>query len=248
VRRTVPLLFVAIAASAASAAWAQPEAALPAPHANEAVPDLVGQLPGLLEALIRLPLAAALGAVLAFRPRTSGTPTRKAVVIQTQILLAIVGSIVMLVVGQSLARAFGIVGVASLVRYRAKIQDPKDAGVMLACLGIGLSCGVGLYLIAVFATVFLIGFLWWVESLEPAPVEYFLLTVSAPDPEALRTPLERVLRKHKATFEMRSLSDKQIAYEVALPLEQRTDAISSAIAALNGGETTAVEWEDKKAD
>jgi uncharacterized membrane protein YhiD involved in acid resistance len=80
--------------------------------------------------------------------------------------------------------------VASLVRYRAKISDPKDASVMLACLGIGLSCGVGVYLVAIFATVFLLGFLWWVESLEPKPVQRFLLSIAAPDPEALRKGLE----------------------------------------------------------
>jgi hypothetical protein len=60
-------------------------------------------------------------------------------VIQTQIILAIVGAVVMLVVGSSLARAFGIVGAAGLVRYRAKIEDPKDAGVMLSTLAIGLA-------------------------------------------------------------------------------------------------------------
>lgn len=32
----------------------------------------------------------------------------------------------MLVVGTSLARAFGIVGAAGLVRYRSKIDDPKE--------------------------------------------------------------------------------------------------------------------------
>jgi uncharacterized membrane protein YhiD involved in acid resistance len=210
--------------------------------------DLAGQLPGLYESLIRLPLAALLGGVLAFRPRRSGTPDRKAVVIQTQILLSIVGAIVMVVVGQSLARAFGIVGVASLVRYRAKISDPKDAGVMLACLGIGLACGVGLYLIAVFATAFLIGFLWWVESLEPRPVQHFLLGVSAPDPEALRSGVEWLLRMHRASFDLRSLTEEQISYEVALPLDQHTDKLSSEIAALNGGQATAVEWETKKED
>ena len=224
-------------------------AAVPAEHAQRIEElDFAAQLPGLVEALIRLPLAALLGATLAFRPRSSGTPERKAVVIQTQILLSIVGAIVMLVVGQSLARAFGIVGVASLVRYRAKISDPKDAGVMLACLGIGLSCGVGLYQIAIFATAFLIGFLWWVESLEPEPVEYFLLGVTVPDPDALRPRLERLLGQHRAKFELRSISEEQISYEVALPLDQGTDALSSAIAALNGGETTAVRWEEKKAN
>ena len=93
------------------------------------------------DALYRLPLAAGLASVLALRPRRRGTPQRQAPVIQTQIILAIVGAVVMLVVGSSLARAFGIVGAAGLVRYRAKIDDPKDAGVMLSTLAIGLAVG-----------------------------------------------------------------------------------------------------------
>ena len=86
----------------------------------------------LLEAVVRLPLAAVLCAALAMRPRRAGTPPRRPAVVQTQIILAVVGALVMIVVGASLARAFGVVGIAGLVRYRAKIDDPKDAGVMLA--------------------------------------------------------------------------------------------------------------------
>ena len=62
----------------------------------------------------------------------------------------------MLIVGQSLARAFGIVGAANLIRYRSKIEDPKDAVVMLCTLAVGLATGVGLYALAVFSTVFLV--------------------------------------------------------------------------------------------
>ena len=83
---------------------------------HDPIPDLGSQVKGFVEAAVRLPLAAVLGAGLAFRPRRRGTPPRQPAVIQTQILLAVVGSTVMLIVGQSLARAFGIVGVASLVR------------------------------------------------------------------------------------------------------------------------------------
>jgi hypothetical protein len=78
------------------------------------------------DAMIRLPLAALLGTALALRPKRRGTPPRTPAVVQTQIVLAVVGAIVMLVVGASLARAFGIVGAANLVRYRSKIDDPKD--------------------------------------------------------------------------------------------------------------------------
>ena len=240
--RSAALFLIAIAASAASA---QTEMLV---QPADPVPGFLDQLPGLLEAVVRLPLAALLGGVLAFRPRRAGTPERKAVVIQTQILLAIVGGIVMIVVGQSLARAFGIVGVASLVRYRAKIADPKDAGVMLACLGIGLACGVGVYLIAIFATAFLIGFLWWVESLEPRPVQRFLLKVSGPNPESLCKDVERLLRRNRATFELRTLSETELSYDVALPYDLSTAKISNSINALNGGQVTAVHWEEKKDD
>ena len=109
----------------------------------ERTPPFTEQVRDLKHALARLPIAAGLACVLAFRPRRKGTPPRQAPVIQTQIILAVVGAVVMLVVGSSLARAFGIVGAAGLVRYRAKIDDPKDAGVMLSTLAVGLAAGVG---------------------------------------------------------------------------------------------------------
>ena len=120
-----------------------------------------------LASLIRLPLAALLGAALALRPRRSGTPEREPAVVQTQIILAVVGSLIMLVVGASLARAFGIVGAANLIRYRSKIEDPKDAVVMLCALSVGLASGVGLYGLAVIGTVFIAACLWVIEGFEP---------------------------------------------------------------------------------
>src|SRR5213594_4450998 len=142
-------------------------------------PNTASQIHQLRHALVRLPFAAALACVLALRPRRRGTPRRQAQVIQTQIILAIVGAVVMLVVGSSLARAFGIVGAAGLVRYRAKIEDPKDAGVMLSTLAVGLAAGVGLWMLAVFGTVFILGILWIIESFEPKARQLFTLKVIA---------------------------------------------------------------------
>jgi hypothetical protein len=109
----------------------------------QAIPQVLQSHFDMVErAVLALPFATALGSALAFRPRRRGTPARSAPVIETQIVLAVVGATVMLVVGSSLARAFGIVGAANLIRYRAKIDDPKDAVVMLATLSMGLCCGV----------------------------------------------------------------------------------------------------------
>ena len=223
-----------------------PEQGLP-PEFSSYIPDVLEAHAAMVaRALIALPLAAGLGAALAFRPRRSGTPARSAPVIQTQIVLAIVGAVVMLIVGSSLARAFGIVGVASLIRYRAKIGDPKDAVVMLATLTVGLSAGVELYGLALFSTLFILAILWVVESLEPEQRKTFDLKVVAPDPAAMRGEVEAVLRRSNIRFELRSAGAKDLVYEAELPLSVRTDRIANAILQLQKGNETEVSWEEKK--
>jgi hypothetical protein len=210
-----------------------------------ATPDAASQVRQLRHALVRLPFAAGLACVLALRPRRRGTPMRQPAVIQSQIILAVVGAVVMLVVGSSLARAFGIVGAAGLVRYRAKIEDPKDAGVMLSTLAVGLASGVGIFLLAAFATVFILGVLWIIESFEPKAMQVFMLKVSAKDPLKIKPQIEQLLARHRLPFEMRSSSDEEIAYEVKVPLERKTDRLSDLILKLDP-ETSKVEWEEKK--
>jgi uncharacterized membrane protein YhiD involved in acid resistance len=209
-------------------------------------PDRYTQLDHLRHASTRLPVAAGLASVLAMRPRRRGTPHRQAPVIQTQIILAVVGAMVMLVVGSSLARAFGIVGAAGLVRYRAKIEDPKDAGVMLSTLAIGLACGVGLWLLALFATAFILGLLWVVESFEPKATQLFMLKVKAKDPAVIKQKLEQILTKNRLEFEMRGTSQEELHYEVRVPLTKKTDRLSDIILKLDPENATAVEWEEKK--
>ena len=198
-------------------------------------------------ALLCLVVAALLGAVLAFRPRRAGGPPRVANVIQTQIMLAIIGSLVMLIVGASLARAFAIAGAAGLVRYRAKIDDPKDASVMLSSLAVGLACGVGLLSLAAAGTAFIVGVLWVLEWREPWPPKSFELTVSAKDPAALKSEVETLLTRHHIKFELRGSTEKDITYSVEVPQGKRTDRISESIAALHGAEAVDVAWTEKKA-
>jgi hypothetical protein len=197
-------------------------------------------------AVLALPFATALGAALAFRPRRRGTPPRSAPVIETQIVLAVVGATVMLVVGSSLARAFGIVGAANLIRYRAKIDDPKDAVVMLSTLSMGLCCGVELYGLALFATVFLLGVLWAVEGIEPELTKHFELKVAAADPGGIRGEIESILRRYHVNYELRTAGQKELVYDTELPLHTRTDRIANAVLSLHKGGDTEVVWDEKK--
>lgn len=252
-RTLLPLLFVATLTSGtlalAQVEFGQPGTAASAGDASrrEALPpDRFAQLEQLRYAAERLPVAAGLAVLLALRPRRRGTPPRQAQVVQTQIILAVVGAVVMLVVGTSLARAFGIVGAAGLVRYRAKIDDPKDAGVMLSTLAVGLASGVGLWMLAAFSTLFVLAVLWMVESFEPRARQVFTLTVKAGDPTALRPRLESLLGQHRLEFELRSMTGEAVTYEVRVPLDRRVDRLSNGILKLDPDGVTGVEWEEKK--
>jgi len=209
-------------------------------------PDRETQVEQLLRALVRLPMAAGLASILAMRPRRRGTPERQPAVIQTQIILAVVGSVVMLVVGSSLARAFGIVGAAGLVRYRAKIADPKDAGVMLSTLAVGLASGVGLWMLAVFATVFVVAMLWIIESFEPKTRVQFSLKVKAKDPAALKPKIEQLLTRHRLEHQLRTETKDEVTFEVRVPIDRKTDRLSEEILEVDRNNASGVEWEEKK--
>src|SRR2546421_4857791 len=170
---------------------------------REALSALPPQLPSLKHALLVLPIAALLGAMLGLlRPIRKSLVPRSSHVIQTQVLLAIVGAVIMIVVAESLARAFAIVGAAGLVRYRAKIADPKDAGVLLVALAAGLLAGSGLLLLAVTTAVFVILVLWLLESLEPIDRTQFDLTIETKSAERVRPHVEHLLRGKGVRFEL----------------------------------------------
>jgi len=236
---TVPLL-------AQSFPPGQPAEAEPAPR-QDSDDHPMHPLHEIDDAMVRLPLAALLGAALALRPKRRGTPPRSTPVIQTQIILAVVGAVIMLVVGASLARAFGIVGAANLIRYRSKIEDPKDAVVMLCALAVGLAAGVGLYALSTFSTVFLVAALWVIESFEPKSGKAFDLKVKIGDKtDELRPQIEAILSRHKLKYEIRTTSDEEVCYDVQVPLEMKTDRVTNAILKLDPEGHASVDWLDKK--
>jgi hypothetical protein len=209
--------------------------------------ELVGDLrAGMAHAAVRLPLAALFGTALALRPRRASSPPRDPAVIETQIVLAIVGALIMIIVGASLARAFGIAGAANLIRYRAKIEDPKDAVVMLSTLALGLAAGVGLYGIGLAATLFLIATLWIIEGFETRVRTFLLVAKLGPGTSARRPEVERLLRKANTLFELRSTGDDELSYLVNAGASLKTERLSAALTALAPDGKAQIEWREEK--
>lgn len=102
-----------------------------------------------LRPLILLSSAATLGAAIAWTPRPS---VHEWHTIRASSLLATAGALMMLVVDGELSRAFGLVGAASIVRYRYGLRSSRDASILVLALGLGMACGSGLLHIALLGT------------------------------------------------------------------------------------------------
>lgn len=215
---------------------------------NESLSNLIApQSPSIAHGFLVLAVAALLGAALGVvRPVRRGIVPRSTHVIQAQILLAIVGAIIIVVVAESLARAFAIVGAAGLVRYRARIRDVKDAGVMLIALALGLTAGSGMFLFAFIACAFVIGVLWLLESLEPAARSRFDLKISTKNAGRLKPDLEHALGQKGVAYELHRSSPGELVYEVTVPFDQKIRPLTKLIQQLDGHDGMHVEWEIKK--
>jgi hypothetical protein len=114
-------------------------------------------LPKLSDLFVRMAFATVLGASIAFRawrrfmPFMSRPSLQSA---QSQTLIAAAGAVMVVVIGDSPARAFGLVGLGSFIRFRSGIGDPRDAAVLFVMIGIGMACGLGLFAMATASTLF----------------------------------------------------------------------------------------------
>ena len=79
--------------------------------------------------------------------------------LQALFILGACTTLIMLVIGNEIARAFSLVGALSIVRFRTAIKDPRDVGFVFAALALGMACGTGFYFQAILFTLFLCGLL-----------------------------------------------------------------------------------------
>ncbi len=73
--------------------------------------------------------------------------------VHTLIMMGMLVSLVMLVVGSNLARAFSLVGALSIVRFRNAVKETRDVGYIFFAMAIGMAAGTRFYVLGTVATV-----------------------------------------------------------------------------------------------
>lgn len=101
--------------------------------------------------ILNLILAFGLGLVIATVYRWTANIAEDSMT-DALIILCMLIAVVMVVIGDSVARAFSLVGALSIIRFRTVVQDPRDIAFVFFSLAVGMAIGAGNPPVAVIAT------------------------------------------------------------------------------------------------
>lgn len=152
-----------------------------------------------LDVFTNLLVALACGIIIAlvYRFIYKG-PSYSVTYVNSLVLLALVTSIVMLVIGNNLARAFGLVGAMSIIRFRTAVRDVQDIVFIFFSLAIGMASGVGLHVIALAGTIFisLIAIVLVTFNFGAPRKREYLIQISFISDEENEKQIDSILKKH----------------------------------------------------
>jgi hypothetical protein len=72
---------------------------------------------------------------------------------QTLVLLGIIVGMIMVIIGEDIARAFTLVGALSIVRFRNALKETRDVGFIFFVMAVGMASGTRFYLIGIMLTL-----------------------------------------------------------------------------------------------
>jgi len=193
--------------------------------------------------------------MLAFRPRKNLSLFRRnPFIAQTQILLAIVGAAMMIVVADNAARAFGIFAAATLIRFRTNIRDPKEITVLLISLSIGLASGVGRWDLAISLAFFVMLILWPLERYELSQVFRAMeIEVKTYNLSKTDSSLKKIFKKYRIDTEIRKIDPEDkpdsvgtILYYLNLSPDISTDRLTEEMFSSDSENIDSIKWQQKK--
>lgn len=163
--------------------------------------------------------------------------------VNTLILMSMIMSLVIMVIGDNLARAFGLAGAMSIVRFRTVVKDTRDTAFVFYALSAGMAVGTGNLRIALIGTPLIglfLGILHWTRHGLSAQEAYLLSFEVESGGGAEREPYLDVFRQHLMNWNLasgrsaRSGSSIQHLFQVRLRRDVRTQDLIRDLAALEG--------------
>ena len=110
------------------------------------------------EIIINLIISFILGVVisLVYKKTHKGLSYSQSFMV-TNIFISVIVCMVIMIIGNNLARAFALVGALSIIRFRTVVKDTKDTAYIFWALAAGMASGTGSYFLAFSGTIIISG-------------------------------------------------------------------------------------------
>jgi anti-anti-sigma factor len=167
---------------------------------------------------------------------------------QAQMLLCVSGALMMIIIGNSLVRAFGIAGAASIIRFRTPVDDPKDVTILFLLMGLGMSAGLGTFAVAGLGTAFLCLTLVGLDLMVRQQTRLMSVEIVASGRTFPSQRVEEVFARNQIVFEPREIAQSDevtVKYHAWLGPHMSLDDLSAQLMRDADG-VTAVAWEHPK--
>lgn len=159
----------------------------------------------------------------------------------TLVLLTVSGSILMMIVGNSLARAFSLFGAFSIIRFRTAVKEVKDVVFVFISLILGMAVGTNNYLIAIISTIFLSLAIVIMSKKNFGSIvkSEILLTFYSGDDQStkdLMTIFNKYLTNHRLAnlVSLKEQKTTEFSYQISLKPEISADQFVKALKGLKG--------------
>ena len=154
----------------------------------------------LSEVIFNISVAFICGLIISFFYRiTYRGPGYSIAFINSLVVLSMITAVVIMVIGNNLARAFGLVGAMSIIRFRTAVKETQDIIYIFFSLAIGMAAGVGLHSIAIVGAIF-VGTMSFILSktilVSQHKQEYLLQFNYSADENSTEPPYIHVFKKY----------------------------------------------------
>ncbi|MDM8554079.1 DUF4956 domain-containing protein [Desulfococcaceae bacterium HSG7] len=118
--------------------------------------------------------------------------------VHTMVIMGVVSPLVMILIGNNIARAFSLLGAFSIIRFRTAMKEPRDVAFIFASMAIGMACGVRFYMHATIAMGVIVGAILLLHFLNLGQRETrnHILRILLPDGTDYRVVFEQVFEKY----------------------------------------------------
>jgi hypothetical protein len=164
-----------------------------------------------------------------------------------QTLLCVSGAMMMIIIGNSLARAFGIAGAAAIIRFRTPVDDPRDTTILFLLLALGMAAGIGALPLAGLGTLCLCLLLPALNRSSDPAQRPMAVEFLARGPEFPSAHVRQVFARHGVTFELREIShgdSARVKYFTMIDSAVSLEALSQEL--LGDASIASLSWETRK--